>query len=86
MIDDNDISKILKEAKPLYFARKRRNTAIKSLCVMLFLVFGIQYYNNSSNYIYDYDGLDEEIYLTYTGSVIEDIDLPVDEYGFLKVV
>jgi len=43
-------------------------------------------YIPSPNYLYNYDGLAKEIYLTETGSIIEDIGLPVDEYGFLKVV
>ena len=85
MIDD-DISRLIKEAKPLYFARKRRNRVIKTTLATIICVLGIQMYSPSSNYMYDYDGLSEEIYLTENGSIIEDMGLPVDEYGLLEVV
>ena len=85
MIDD-DISRLIKEAKPLYFARKRRNRVIKTTLATIICVLGIQMYSSSSNYMYDYDGLSEEIYLTENGSIIEDMGLPVDEYGLLEVV
>ena len=39
----DDISALIKEAKPLYFARKKRNNRIKaalcSLCLLIQLVF-----------------------------------------------
>jgi len=85
MIDD-DISKLIKEAKPLYFARKRRHRIIKSTLGVVICAIGLHMYIPSPNYLYNYDGLAKEIYLTETGSIIEDIGLPVDEYGFLKVV
>ena len=85
MIDD-DISRLIKEAKPLYYARKRRNRVIKTTLATIICVLGIQMYSPSSNYMYDYDGLSEEIYLTENGSIIEDMGLPVDEYGLLEVV
>ena len=53
---------------------------------MLILAFAIQYNTSSSDYIYNLDGLEEEIYLTQTGSYIETFDLPIDEYGFLEIV
>ena len=86
MMINDDISLLIKEAKPLYFARKRRNRVIKSTLVMMLCVLGLHIYNPSSDYIYDYDGLSEQIYLTENGSIIEDMGLPVDEYGLLKVV
>ena len=76
---DDDISKLLKEAKPLYFARKRRNRNLKSVAAMLLCVLALQMF-------YDYYTLENEIYLTENGSVIEDMGLPTDEYGLLKVV
>ncbi|MBR5154462.1 MAG: hypothetical protein IKW58_01920 [Alphaproteobacteria bacterium] len=86
MTKDNEISSLLQEAKPLYFAQKRRKKAIKSSFMMLILAFAIQYNTSSSDYIYNLDGLEEEIYLTQTGSYIETFDLPIDEYGFLEIV
>lgn len=85
MIDD-DISKLIKEAKPLYFARKRRNRIIKSALGIVICAIGLHIYTPSVNYPYTYDTLSEEIYLTENGSIIEDMGLPVDEYGLLKVV
>lgn len=39
----NDISKLLQEAKPLYFARKKRNNRIKAVVCMLVLTAGINF-------------------------------------------
>ena len=64
---DDDISKLLKEAKPL--------------CVLT-----LQMFYPKSDVVYDYYTLENEIYLTENGSVIEDMGLPTDEYGLLKVV
>lgn len=88
MIDDNNISSLLQEAKPLYFAQKRRKRALKSSFAMLVIVLGINFYthSNSNSFIYNLDGLEEDIYATETGSYIETLGLPTDEYGFLEVV
>ena len=82
----NDISKLLQEAKPLYFARKRRNRNLKSVAAMLLCVLALQMFYPKSDVVYDYYTLENEIYLTENGSVIEDMGLPTDEYGLLKVV
>ncbi len=84
MVDD--ISILIKEAKPLYFARKRRNRIIKSTLAVVVCVLGVQWFNSSANYLYNYDGLSDEIYLTENGSIIEDMGLPIDEFGLLEVV
>lgn len=82
----DDISLLLKEAKPLYFARKRRNNVIKSVAAMLVCVVMVGWLS-PKNYTYEYqDVWSSEIYLTENGSVIEDMGLPVDEYGLLAVV
>lgn len=80
-----DISDLIKEAKPLYFKRKRRNKAIKvgsSLLVLAMLVFAFlpqpQDYSYSS-----YWDLGEAEYQQI--SSIEEMGLPVDDYGLLKV-
>ena len=81
-----DISLLIKEAKPLYFARKRRNNVIKSAMAMLVCVLMLSWLS-PRNYAYEYsDVWASEIYLTENGSVIEDMGLPVDEYGLLAVV
>ena len=83
---DDDISKLLKEAKPLYFARKCRNRNLKFAAAMLLCVLTLQMLYPKSDVVYDYYTLENEIYLTENGSVIEDMGLPTDEYGLLKVV
>ena len=79
-----DISNLLKEAKPLYFARKRRNNTIKATLAMLICVLGISFLYPQQVTYYGMDN--EEIYATLYGSVIEDMGLPVDEYGLVMVL
>lgn len=82
----DDISSLIKEAKPLYLARKKRNARIKSgLATLLCFAFIGGFYSGSTaekGYLFQ---LDNEIYLTENGSVIEDMGLPTDEYGMLMV-
>lgn len=80
----DDISKLIKEAKPLYFARKKRNNRIKAALCGLVLIFALGSFYPQS-YHFDYDNLDNEIYTAENGSVIEDLGLPTDEYGLLMV-
>ncbi len=82
----DDISLLLKEAKPLYFVRKRRRRVMKSVAAMLVCVL-MAGWLTPENYVYEYqDEWSSEIYLTENGSIIEDMGLPVDEYGLLAVV
>ena len=88
-MNENDISLLIKEAKPLYFAKKRQKKQIAALstmfaCMLFISPFLLQSTDNS--YIYDFDGMDEEINLTQNGSIIEDMGLPTDEYGLLRVI
>ena len=79
------ISDLIKEAKPLYFRRKRRNNAIKisgSLLTLGLLVFAFLPNSNKSSYS-DYWDLGESEYQQI--SAIEEMGLPVDDYGLLKV-
>ena len=79
------ISDLIKEAKPLYFRRKRRNNAIKisgSLLTLGLLVFVFLPNSNRSSYS-DYWDLGESEYQQI--SAIEEMGLPVDDYGLLKV-
>lgn len=82
-----NISELIKEAKPLYFARKRRNSRIKSaLALVVCLVVIGGFYPRSYTYNYAAEAaIDNEIYLTETGSIIEDMGFPTDEYGLLMV-
>ncbi|MDD4556195.1 MAG: hypothetical protein PHE89_02550 [Alphaproteobacteria bacterium] len=87
----DNLSKILKEAKPIYFARKRRNNRIKAslsvfLCVGMLSLFYPQSKNATSfEYSLYSTSFDEQVYLTETGSVIEDMGLPIDDFGLLMV-
>ena len=80
-----DISSIIKEAKPLYFARKRRNRAITALAVMCVAFIGLRMPIRTSDTDIMYDSWTTQLYMTESGSVIEDMGLPVDEYGLLMV-
>lgn len=87
MVTDNQISTLLQTAKPLYFAQKRRKKALTSSFGLLIIILGLNFTLPSTpTYIYNLDGLEEEIELTQTGSYLETYDLPIDEYGFLEVV
>ena len=80
-----DISDLIKEAKPLYFKRKRRNQVIKaggSILALVMLVFAFM--PQSQNYSYSsYWDLGDAEYQQI--SSIEEMGLPVDDYGLLKV-
>lgn len=82
-----DISSLIREAKPMYFARKRRNNCISAFaCLFLFAgmigsIFDARTYVDYSFFLEDsaiYSFVDET-------SVVEDLGLPVDEYGLLMV-
>ncbi|MBP5399494.1 MAG: hypothetical protein J6Y53_03660 [Alphaproteobacteria bacterium] len=79
------ISELLREAKPLYLKRKRRRNQMKiafTAVVAAFMFLVVMPQNISLR-----DGgqwLDYEQYIS-AGSSIEDMGLPVDEYGLLMV-
>lgn len=79
-----NISTLIKEAKPLYFARKRRNKIVKSSLVGIALLWvGIFAYRpQSTSYPYYWD---TEFNISDNISVIEEMGLPTDEYGLLMV-
>ena len=85
---ENDISDIIKEAKQLYFARKKRRKQMSAMGIM-FVVAALVVlpFLNAENqpYIYNFSQMDEDINLTQTGSVIEDMGFPTDEYGLLRI-
>lgn len=83
-----DISMLIREAKPLYFARKRRNNVIKTTLAMLICIVCIgSFYSKPDSYSYSYGMYYDYIETLYSdnGSVIEDMGLPTDEYGLLMV-
>jgi hypothetical protein len=81
-----EISKLIREARPLYFARKRRRKVMKAVAggaAGLTLLFAVFVRQTPQPLLFD--AWTEELYMTENGSVIEDMGLPVDEYGLLMV-
>ncbi len=82
-----DITQLLKEAKPLYKRRKRnrRLMAIGSTLGVFCLVIGFSLnLSRSTGPIYDVWSNDVE--QIQNGSAIEDMGLPVDENGLLWII
>jgi len=79
----SDISTLLKEAKPLYNERKKHRKQFQAAMLILLCIggFSLSYHPTDLNF-----NIDEELYLTETGGAIEDLGLPTDDYGFLKVI
>ncbi len=82
----DNISALLQEAKPLYFQRKHRRNQLKALLGVVVCSLGLSWFMpDSSPYIYNLDNLDSQINLLADGSIIEDMGLPTDEFGLLRV-
>lgn len=82
----DDISDLLKEAKPLYFRRKRIRNLTKAAGVLLIAAFlALGTFQRADNYVYDFDNMSSTISMLQNGSAIEDLGLPTDEYGFLRI-
>ncbi len=88
----DDISKLLQEAKPLYFARKKRNNQIKAVLCMALFAIGLNW--SILSYKPTYEGyennvlvsmLEQQTSLTDQETVIEQMGLPVDDYGLLMI-
>jgi hypothetical protein len=80
-----DISKLIAEAKPLYFARKKRKQrmaawGVTMACVALLWVTVPQKTSADNSYIWDVDDTESEV-----ASYVENLGLPVDDYGLLLV-
>lgn len=71
-----NISEILKEAKPLYIKRKKEQASVKyALCVMFTALL-------AGSFTLGINVLNEQVAQTnYETSIIEEMGLPVDEYG-----
>lgn len=80
-----NISDLIKEAKPLYFARKKRNKKIKigfgifSCFILMFFVMPKKDIVDASWYWDLNETMNEETY-------VENYGFPVDDYGLLLVV
>lgn len=82
----DDISSLLKEAKPLYFRRKRIRNAVKTAAVLsVAALLFLGSYQRAEPYLYDFDNMSTAISMLQNGSAIEDLGLPTDEYGFLRI-
>ena len=81
----DDISKLLQEAKPLYVARKKQRNRIKAvLCMLVGVVMSGTFMPHKSAFVDNGEWVDYEQYISQT-SPLEDMGLPVDEYGLLMV-
>ena len=81
-----DISDLIKEAKPLYHKRKRRNRIITSsltaVACLFFVLVGISKYSANDDFYnpyFDY-GYEEN-----QSGYVENLGFPVDDYGLLLV-
>jgi len=84
----DNISDLLREAKPLYFARKRRNNRIKATLGMLVcaVMMGSLWPQKYGSYVMLPDeAFENQVAQIEEGSVIEDMGLPVDDFGLLMV-
>lgn len=81
-----DISDLIKEAKPLYHKRKKQRRIVSSALVgmaCLFLVFvNMPNYQMSDDFYNPYVDLEYE---ENQDSYVENLGLPVDDYGLLLV-
>lgn len=81
----DDISKLLQEARPLYFSRKKRYNRIKAgLCMLVGVAMISLFTPQKSTFVDNGEWIDYDQYISQA-SPIEDMGLPVDEYGFLMV-
>ena len=77
----DEISKLIKEAKPLYFKRKRRNMRIKN-CLMALLISSIFILGSFGGYTM---GERSASVADESYSQFEELGFPTDEYGLLTV-
>lgn len=87
-MNDEELSALIREAKPLYFARQKRRKIFYEFSAMgcVFAVMLMTFLNNRPlKEVYYNDYWADEIYQAQNGSVIEDMGFPVDEFGLLLV-
>ena len=79
-----DISDLIREARPMYMARKRRRKVVKTTLAVMACSFMLAWFMPHSYQPYnEYDSWASEIAYIENGSVVADMGLPVDEYGLL---
>lgn len=81
-----DISDLIKEAKPLYHKRKRQRRIVKSALAGVFCLLAVfvnfpKYQLNDDFYSPYFDTEYEDYQQTY----VENLGFPVDDYGLLLV-
>jgi hypothetical protein len=87
-----DISNLIKEAKPLYFKRKRRRRMIKNISVGVVscLMMGVFMMQNPTptvtnqdfyTYLYDEEAYNQDFYLLTEADML----LPMDEYEMMEL-
>ena len=82
-----DISDLIREARPMYMARKRRRKVVKTTLAVMACSFILAWFMPHSYQPYnEYDSWASEIAYIENGSVVADMGLPVDEYGLLMAV
>lgn len=74
-----NISEILKEAKPLYIKRKKEQATAKYILSVMFTAFLVGSFTVGTN-MYN----EQVASANYEISIIEEMGLPVDEYGLLS--
>ena len=79
-----NISDLIQEAKPLYLARKKRNNCIKTSVALMFCIC-LVYLSFPQKQVADVSYWDLGYTETETASYIENLGLPVDDYGLLLV-
>ncbi len=87
----DDISRLLHEARPLYFARKRRKTTLKALsgiaCILIAGVLSTRPFSGNADLGFSlYDTVSYNEAFDYQTSVIKDMGLPTDDFGLLMVL
>ncbi len=80
MIEQNEISNLIKEAKPLYFREKRNKRNAKIVLSFFFSMF--LFMGGTWTAI---DVKSSSIVAQYQVSSVEEMGFAVDEYGFLMV-
>jgi len=87
----DDISILLKEAKPMYFERKRKVEQLKKACLVLFVLFSTSI-SGLSGYIFKTNQMANTLPVEQVASYYNDIDdemsesmYPLDDYGLITV-
>ena len=75
-----EISKLIKEAKPLYIKEKRNKRRVRLMLCSMFSIFLF-----GATVFVATDINTQNTVAQYNASVIEEMGLVVDEYGFLMV-